>query len=510
VLRTYDGENRMTKEVQANSYVAGSYSYNADGQRVRRTAGGVETWQIYGVGGELLAEYAKDGAPASPQKEYGYRNGQLLVQVTAAATGGAAPVFSDNPLVPHVTPVYATHITELRTAIDQLRASMGLAAANWVQPVSTAVYINAAPIQELRVKLDEAIGPPTIAYTADLATGKPILAAHIQELRNRVISAQATQTALSIEWLVTDQLGTPRMILDQTGSLANVRRHDYLPFGEELLSSTGVRSTVPGYVGSDVRQKFTQKERDVETGLVYFLARYYSSTQGRFTSPDEFKGGPDELYDFAENASNNPLFYGDLTNPQSLNKYQYAYNNPLRYVDPDGHDADELEPQQQGDRTRPTNGPIYGPPSLAPDIPATIQAIKQLWDAINEAGRPTRELIGTEEAPTIEPLPNPTQQFQPMPPPPPAQAENAERSNGKRNITVTHPNRKAAKEAAEHPHPGKKLPTPGKDATKAKRDAYKEQQKYRYSEANPNSKHPERHFHDRNKSRAKVNRHNVY
>jgi RHS repeat-associated protein len=107
------------------------------------------------------------------------------------------------------------------------------------------------------------------------------------------------------------------------------------------------RTAQQGYTLSDnVRQKFTQKERDIETGLDYFLARYYSSTQGRFTSPDEFKGGPDELYEFADNASENPTFYAELKKPQSLNKYQYAYNNPLRYTDPDGHDPDsEPEPQ---------------------------------------------------------------------------------------------------------------------------------------------------------------------
>jgi RHS repeat-associated protein len=76
-----------------------------------------------------------------------------------------------------------------------------------------------------------------------------------------------------------------------------------------------------GYGGYDgVIQQFTSKERDRETGLDYFGARYYSSTQGRFTSVDP------------ENAGANP------SDPQSWNGYAYARNNPLLYTDPEGRD----------------------------------------------------------------------------------------------------------------------------------------------------------------------------
>jgi RHS repeat-associated protein len=65
-----------------------------------------------------------------------------------------------------------------------------------------------------------------------------------------------------------------------------------------------------------VRSRCTGKERDAESGLDYFGARYNSSNMGRFMSPD-------------------PLG-GNLANPQSLNKYSYVLNNPLTNTDPTG------------------------------------------------------------------------------------------------------------------------------------------------------------------------------
>ena len=129
----------------------------------------------------------------------------------------------------------------------------------------------------------------------------------------------AGATGADVRWLVGDQLGTPRMVLDKTGSLAGVRRHDYLPFGEELSAGTGGRMPTQGYsLVDNVRQKFTKYERDEETQLDYAQARYYANVQGRFTSVDP------------EGAS------ADIGDPQSWNAYTYARNNPLLYVDPDG------------------------------------------------------------------------------------------------------------------------------------------------------------------------------
>jgi RHS repeat-associated protein len=68
--------------------------------------------------------------------------------------------------------------------------------------------------------------------------------------------------------------------------------------------------------------QFTGKERDAESGLDYFGARYYGSALGRFTSAD-------------------PLWINvnRLVDPQRLNLYAYGRNNPLRFTDPNGTDV---------------------------------------------------------------------------------------------------------------------------------------------------------------------------
>ena len=81
----------------------------------------------------------------------------------------------------------------------------------------------------------------------------------------------------------------------------------------------GGRTTAMGFSGSgdNNRKKFTGYERDTETGLDFAQARYFSSTQARFTSADSV--------------------LGSIANPQSLNRYAYVGNNPLNFSDPTGH-----------------------------------------------------------------------------------------------------------------------------------------------------------------------------
>ena len=89
-----------------------------------------------------------------------------------------------------------------------------------------------------------------------------------------------------------------------------------------------------------MRNKFTGYERDDETGLDYAQARYYGSTMGRFTSVDS--------YNPVLEAENEESFRSYLGQAQNWNRYAYSWNNPLRYIDPDGRkvnpeDAKALE-----------------------------------------------------------------------------------------------------------------------------------------------------------------------
>jgi RHS repeat-associated protein len=103
------------------------------------------------------------------------------------------------------------------------------------------------------------------------------------------------------------------MITDASG--AEIARYDFLPFGE---------AWPPPQNPTDVRQ-FAGKERDPETKLDYFGARYLRPESALFTTVD-------------------PVFNWEQApiDPQRWNRYSYSRNNPLRYVDPNGEDIIDI------------------------------------------------------------------------------------------------------------------------------------------------------------------------
>jgi len=110
-----------------------------------------------------------------------------------------------------------------------------------------------------------------------------------------------------IDYYAADHLGTSRVVVNSSGTILD--DSDFYPFG-------GERPAIPATSGNTF--KFTGKERDSESGLDNFGARYDSSSLGRFMTPDSPS-------------------YSNHKNPQSWNLYAYALNNPITFRDADGH-----------------------------------------------------------------------------------------------------------------------------------------------------------------------------
>jgi RHS repeat-associated protein len=95
------------------------------------------------------------------------------------------------------------------------------------------------------------------------------------------------------------------MITDGSGAVVGTQ--DHLPFGED-----------GGVTGENEKHRFTNYERDSESGTYYAVNRQYSTNTGRFMRPDPVAGS--------------------IADPQSLNRYSYVVNDPINLFDPLGLD----------------------------------------------------------------------------------------------------------------------------------------------------------------------------
>jgi RHS repeat-associated protein len=117
--------------------------------------------------------------------------------------------------------------------------------------------------------------------------------------------AQAGTT--KITYYVNDPLGSPVVAMNQAGDV--IWRKTYEPYGKASGADGDNRVGYTGHV-------------EEQNGLIYAGARYYDPALGIFASDDPVR--------FNEN------------NPMSFNRYAYANNNPYRYTDPNGKNAEEV------------------------------------------------------------------------------------------------------------------------------------------------------------------------
>ena len=167
---------------------------------------------------------------------------------------------------------------------------------------------------------------PTTEYVLDQAGGQmtEVSVGSVPGWQHTNVTANgaliATYDNAGLHFYLNDALGSRRVQTDSAGfpeqSCLN------LPFGDQLYCTGGSLS-------GPTENHFTGKERDTESGLDYFGARYYASNMGKWMSPD-WSAKPEAIP------------YSKLDNPQSLNLYSYVGNNPLSRFDDDGHATVEI------------------------------------------------------------------------------------------------------------------------------------------------------------------------
>jgi RHS repeat-associated protein len=129
----------------------------------------------------------------------------------------------------------------------------------------------------------------------------------------RLARLDGTGPSPTVYFYFSDHLGSASVVTNAAGGI--VEESDYYAFGGERVITDLL---------SNQNYKFTGRERDPESSYDYFPARYYTSSMGRWLTPD-----------WAARPSGVP--YAVFGDPQSLNLYGYVGNNPFNRTDADGH-----------------------------------------------------------------------------------------------------------------------------------------------------------------------------
>jgi RHS repeat-associated protein len=283
VAGTWDGATLrlyMNGSPVATLSQSGSLTNSSDPLRI----GGNAQWGEYFAGRiDEVRIYNRALSPAEIQAD-------MNAPIASAPTWYAA----DNRVAGLAAPVVSATPTEsLWTQVLDLLTGVGRDIATYAPPARGL----AAPALQTTL-------PPGQIWKTYYSAGSQLIAM-------RVITTGGN----ALYFLHGDHLGSTSLTTDASGNV--VARQLYDAWGNIRASaSSGTMPTDIGYTG----------QRLDATGLMYFRARYYASSLGRFVSADTQVLSPSD--------------------PQQLNRYAYARGNPVRYTDPTGHYIFEDDPNE--------------------------------------------------------------------------------------------------------------------------------------------------------------------
>ncbi|NJS37561.1 MAG: hypothetical protein HC765_16030 [Brachymonas sp.] len=358
----YDNLNRLSSQILTHTGTAHtvrnvSYSYNAIGNILSNSEVGQYTYATAAVGSRPHALASINGqAGKLTNPHYSYDAHGNIASVTSGAAGaggnGASRTHSwtsfDNPLSMSVShPAVTNPANVLGTPVASIPA--GSASIAWLygpehqriretfsktqggQTTARTLYVlhpdNEGSLYFEREAKTAGAGAGTNENRHYLSAEKgsfllitssnPIQS---QAQSDATINSPATITNAEQKYWHKDHLGS--IVASTNSNLTVIERLAYDPFGKRRFTN-GVYDLVGTIDAQTTNRGFTGHEHLDELDFIHMNARVYDPDIGRFLSPDP------------------TIAHSD--NPQSFNRYSYAYNNPLNIVDPSGFTGAEMQ-----------------------------------------------------------------------------------------------------------------------------------------------------------------------
>jgi RHS repeat-associated protein len=309
VKYVWDGDARVAR-------ITGTL--NPDAQRVQQLRVH-EGWNVYSLGVEApdLAQQIAQQTGAADIVAYRWEeSSDEYVSVRASDELHAGDIFwvqGADPAVLKINGTYADPMDRSVEAGNRWVPATGLEAVEvdrLLPPIAEMAWFYDSWNHRWRSRFTGGIAMFSVDPPAFLRPGLPVF---IETEENLTASSPLPQSR--IHYYHPDHISSANIVTDAHGNI--VEETVFYPFGHPRRRET------PGFGGgpSSSNYLFSQKELDKESGLQYFESRYLSGVLARFNRADPL---------IAVSA------VGTLANPQGLNLYAYAGNNPLAYTDPGG------------------------------------------------------------------------------------------------------------------------------------------------------------------------------